>query len=139
MRIFLTGAAGFIGYHVAARLLDDGAEVFGYDSVNDYYNPMIKEERLRLLQQYRSFTFKKALLEDHDALSAAYEAFAPDYVLHLAAQAGVRYSLENPSAYIEANIVGFQNIIELVRRHKPQNFVYASSSSIWFFWFFHQV
>lgn len=132
MKVFLTGAAGFIGYHSAKSLLDDGYEVHGYDSVNDYYDPYYKQIRLNKLNEYKNFTFTRGLLEDHATLARVYKSFAPTHVLHLAAQAGVRYSIENPHAYIISNIVGFQNIIELVR-NTPQidNFVYASSSSVY--------
>ena len=131
MKVFLTGAAGFIGFHTAQRLLDDGNQVFGYDSVNDYYDLRYKNLRLEKLKTYPQFQFQKGLLEDKETLSSCYQKFSPTHVVNLAAQAGVRYSIENPDAYINSNIIGFQNIIELVRYSKPENFVYASSSSVY--------
>ena len=131
VKVFLTGAAGFIGFHTAKALLDQGHQVVGYDSVNSYYDPFYKELRLEVLAKYPRFQFHRNLLEEEEALTQAYEAFAPTHVIHLAAQAGVRYSLENPKAYVSSNLVGFQNILELVRKHRPQNFVYASSSSVY--------
>jgi UDP-glucuronate 4-epimerase len=130
-RIFITGTAGFIGYHTALRLLGSGHEVLGYDSVNDYYDVRIKHSRLEQLGKNSSFSFKKGDLTDQRALADAYSQFRPDRVIHLAAQAGVRYSIENPRAYIDSNLVGFQNIIELVRHSKPDQFIYASSSSVY--------
>lgn len=131
MKVFLTGAAGFIGFHTALTLLKQGHEVCGYDSVNDYYDPTYKIRRLDGLHDFQGFSFQKGLLENADLLSTSYRKCAPTHVLHLAAQAGVRYSLEHPHAYIQSNIVGFQNILELVRHSRPENFVYASSSSVY--------
>ncbi len=131
MKTFITGTAGFIGFHTAKALLEQGHAVHGYDSVNTYYDPFYKEIRLKVLRAYPKFQFTQGLLEDAPKLAAAYTQCAPTHVIHLAAQAGVRYSLENPHAYISANIVGFQNMIELVRQHRPENFVYASSSSVY--------
>jgi UDP-glucuronate 4-epimerase len=131
MKVFLTGAAGFIGYHTSLALLQAGHEVHGYDSVNDYYDPHYKQVRLEKLKDFSKFSFTKGLLEDQKLLAQAYQSFEPSHVIHLAAQAGVRYSIENPLAYIHTNIVGFQHMIELVRHHKPINFVYASSSSVY--------
>lgn len=131
MKVFLTGAAGFIGFHTALALLKKGHEVFGYDAVNNYYDPKYKENRLSLLHDFDRFTFRKGLLENEALLSESYRNFEPSHVLHLAAQAGVRYSLEHPHAYIQSNVVGFQNIIELVRHSQPEHFVYASSSSVY--------
>ena len=131
MKIFLSGAAGFIGYHTAKRLLQEGHEVLGYDSVNDYYDPKYKEARLGQLKSFNSFQFVRGSLEDAELLGSSYRSFGPSHVINLAAQAGVRYSIENPKIYIRSNIIGFQNIIELVRESKPENFVYASSSSVY--------
>jgi UDP-glucuronate 4-epimerase len=131
MKVFITGAAGFIGFHTAKTLLKQGHEVFGYDSINDYYDPKYKHIRLSALQDYPGFQFKQGLLEDAPLLASVYRAFDPEVVIHLAAQAGVRYSILNPSAYIQSNLVGFQNIIELARNSRPKNFVYASSSSVY--------
>lgn len=131
MRVFLTGVAGFIGFHLARTLLERGDEVFGYDNINDYYDPAVKYSRLETLEKQRRFQFTRADLCDAEALRSAYMKCKPDVVVHLAAQAGVRYSISNPHAYIQSNIVGFQNIIELVRETRPANFVYASSSSVY--------
>lgn len=131
MNIFLTGSAGFIGYHLATRLLNAGHTVTGYDSVNDYYDVRLKYARLDALSQHPRFRFTKGDLTDSRLLGDTYRACAPDKVVHLAAQAGVRYSIENPTAYIDSNLVGFQNVIELVRESKPENFIYASSSSVY--------
>lgn len=131
MKVFLTGAAGFIGFHTALALLREGHHVFGYDSVNDYYDPHYKLKRLDILNSHSQFTFQKGLLEDEQSLTKCYRQFDPSHVIHLAAQAGVRYSLTNPKVYIQSNIVGFQNILELVRESKPENFIYASSSSVY--------
>jgi UDP-glucuronate 4-epimerase len=131
MRILLTGAAGFIGFHTCQKLLANGAEVAGYDSLNDYYDPQIKELRIKRLKEFPSFTFQRGFLEDDQSLGTFWQKFNPTHVIHLAAQAGVRYSLENPMAYVNSNLVGFQRVMELVRQHKPENFVYASSSSVY--------
>lgn len=131
MRILLTGAAGFIGFHTSKALLMQGHTLLGFDSINDYYDPSFKYARLEFLKSFDKFTFIKGNIEDSSALRAAWDKFQPDHVIHLAAQAGVRYSIENPMAYIKANIVGFQNMIELVRERKPLNFLYASSSSVY--------
>lgn len=131
MKILVTGAAGFIGFHTAKALLDMGYEVFGFDSLNDYYDPKYKYARLKILNEYSGFTFRQGVLEDEQLLTQVWDSFDPSHVINLAAQAGVRYSVENPRAYISANIVGFQNIIELVRHRKVENFIYASSSSVY--------
>ena len=127
----VTGAAGFIGSHTAHRLLDRGDEVVGFDNVNDYYDPTLKEARLARLTPLPGFSFVKASLEDREALDAAFDAFKPQRVVNLAAQAGVRYSLENPRAYIDANIVGFLNVLEACRHKGVEHLVYASSSSVY--------
>jgi UDP-glucuronate 4-epimerase len=131
MRVLVTGAAGFIGFHTSRRLLDAGHQVLGYDSLNDYYDPRFKEIRLKVLRDYTSFSFCQGLLENNALLTEKWRGFAPTHVIHLAAQAGVRYSIENPMAYINSNLVGFQNVVELVRHCKPEHFVYASSSSVY--------
>ena len=130
-RVFVSGAAGFVGFHSAFALLKSGHQVCGYDNLNDYYDPRLKKLRLEILQDYSNFSFVKADLTDTKSLQAAWQKFQPEKVLHLAAQAGVRYSLEAPHLYIQSNIVGFQNIIELARADKITNFVYASSSSVY--------
>ena len=131
MKIFLTGTAGFIGYHLAARLLNAGHSVTGYDSINDYYDVRLKYARLDALAKNPRFRFCKGDLTDGVTLTETYHECAPDKVIHLAAQAGVRYSIENPQAYIDSNLIGFQNVIELVRATMPEHFIYASSSSVY--------
>jgi len=131
MRVLVTGAAGFIGSTLAHRLLDRGDEVLGYDNLNDYYDVRLKEARLERLSPRVGFSFLKASLEDRAAMEQAFADFRPQRVVNLAAQAGVRYSLENPRAYIDANIVGFMNILECCRHGGIEHLVYASSSSVY--------
>jgi UDP-glucuronate 4-epimerase len=131
MRVLVTGAAGFIGYHLSERLLARGDEVFGFDNLNAYYDPRLKEARLARLTPHPGFRFAQGSLEDRSALEAAFDAFQPQRVVNLAAQAGVRYSLENPHAYIDSNIVGFLNILEACRHRGIEHLVYASSSSVY--------
>jgi UDP-glucuronate 4-epimerase len=131
MRVLITGAAGFIGAALAHRLLDRGYEVLGYDNLNDYYDVTLKQARLDRLLAREGFRFIKGALEDRDALEAAFDDFRPARVVNLAAQAGVRYSLENPRAYIDANVVGFLNILEACRHRAIEHLVYASSSSVY--------
>lgn len=131
MKILVTGAAGFIGSALSERLLARGDEVIGLDNLNDYYDVSLKEARLARLQGQPNFTFIKAGLEDRDAVNDLFRTHQPQRVVNLAAQAGVRYSLENPLAYIDANIVGFTNILEGCRHHGVEHLVYASSSSVY--------
>jgi len=131
LRILVTGAAGFIGMHLCKSLLEDGFLVFGIDNLNDYYDPDLKQARLVQLTTYENFTFSKSDIADMDALDNAFQSFKPNKVVNLAAQAGVRYSLENPHAYIQANVVGFMNILECCRHHEVQGLIYASSSSVY--------
>ncbi|MCA0299166.1 MAG: NAD-dependent epimerase [Proteobacteria bacterium] len=131
MRVLVTGAAGFIGSHLSERLLARGDEVLGYDNLNAYYDPALKEARLARLMPKDGFSFVRASLEDRAALEAAFDDFKPQRVVNLAAQAGVRYSLENPHAYIDSNIVGFLNILEACRHRGIEHLVYASSSSVY--------
>ena len=131
MRILVTGAAGFIGSSLSERLLARGDEVLGYDNLNNYYDPTLKEARLAKLTPHANFQFVRASLEDRAALETAFAAFRPQRVVNLAAQAGVRYSIENPYAYIESNIVGFINVLEACRHGKVEHLVYASSSSVY--------
>ena len=131
MRVLVTGAAGFIGSHLSERLLARGDEVLGYDNLNAYYDPALKEARLARLMPHDGFSFVRASLEDRAALEAAFDDFKPQRVVNLAAQAGVRYSLENPHAYIDSNIVGFLNILEACRHRGIEHLVYASSSSVY--------
>ena len=131
--ILITGAAGFIGYYLADRICKENpdAKVIGYDSVNDYYDPSLKQYRLEQLKKYENFTFMKGNLADKDKVFAVFETLHPDIVVNLAAQAGVRYSIDHPDAYIESNIIGFYNILEACRNHPVEHLVYASSSSVY--------
>jgi UDP-glucuronate 4-epimerase len=131
MRILVTGAAGFIGARLSERLLDRGDEVLGYDNLNAYYDPALKQARLDRLTALPGFSFVRGDLEDRRALAAAFDDFTPERVVNLAAQAGVRYSLENPHAYIESNVIGFLNILEACRTRGVGHLVYASSSSVY--------
>jgi UDP-glucuronate 4-epimerase len=131
MRVLVTGAAGFIGSHLSQRLLARGDQVLGYDNLNAYYDPRLKQARLDRLLPLDGFGFVQASLEDRAALEAAFDDFKPQRVVNLAAQAGVRYSLENPQAYIDSNIVGFLNILEACRHRGIEHLVYASSSSVY--------
>lgn len=129
--MLVTGAAGFIGFHVAQRLLSSGREVVGLDSVNDYYDPALKRARLELLKRHAGFTFVKSDLADREATKSLFEKYRFPAVIHLAAQAGVRYSLENPHAYTDANIEGFLNVLEGCRHHGCRHLLFASSSSVY--------
>ena len=131
MRVLVTGAAGFIGSHLSQRLLARGDEVLGYDNLNAYYDPRLKQARLDRLLPLQGFRFVQASLEDRAALEAVFDDFKPQRVVNLAAQAGVRYSLENPQAYVDSNIVGFLNILEACRHRGIEHLVYASSSSVY--------
>jgi len=130
-KILITGTSGFIGFHLAQRLCGQGLEVLGIDNMNDYYDVSLKEARLALLQKHNSFGFIQADLADDGAIDKAFADFKPDVVVNLAAQAGVRYSLENPRAYTNSNIVGFMNILEGCRHHNVKHLVFASSSSVY--------
>jgi UDP-glucuronate 4-epimerase len=130
-RILVTGAAGFIGFHLSRRLLARGDEVVGFDSVNDYYSVQLKEDRLRQLTSQPKFSFVKGDLADQAVMEATFRNGRYDTVVNLAAQAGVRYSLTNPHAYITSNLVGFTNILEGCRHSKVPHLVYASSSSVY--------
>ncbi|MEL7310043.1 MAG: NAD-dependent epimerase [Pseudomonadota bacterium] len=131
MKVLVTGAAGFIGYFTSRYLLDRGDTVIGLDCVNDYYDPTLKEDRLRMLREYSRFSFERVALEDRAAIEAVFEKHDIQRVVHLAAQAGVRYSIENPHTYIDSNIVGTLHILEGCRHHKIEHLVYASSSSVY--------
>lgn len=128
---FITGAAGFIGFYLSKRLLDAGAKVIGLDNMNDYYEVSLKEERLRILNESDGFTFIKGDLADKEAIMDIFKEYQPDIVVNLAAQAGVRYSIDNPDAYIQSNLVGFFNILEGCRYYPVKHLVYASSSSVY--------
>lgn len=129
--VLITGAAGFIGYYLSERLLKSGAQVIGYDNMNDYYDTRLKYARLEILDSYDNFTFIKGDLADKDKLLSVFAEYKPEIVVNLAAQAGVRYSITNPDAYIESNIIGFFNILEACRAYPVKHLVYASSSSVY--------
>jgi len=129
--VLVTGAAGFIGMHVARLLLERGDQVLGIDSLNDYYDPALKFSRLRVLEKYPNFNFVQLDIADSVALEKLFATQKPLRVIHLAAQAGVRYSLKNPQAYIQSNLVGFANILEGCRNYQIEHLVYASSSSVY--------
>ncbi len=131
MKILVTGAAGFIGYTLCKSLLDDGFEVLGIDNINDYYDTALKYARLDILGTYDNFTFNKVDISNRSELSRSFELYKPQKVVNLAAQAGVRYSIKNPYAYMDSNLIGFLNIIELCRHNLVEGFVYASSSSVY--------
>jgi UDP-glucuronate 4-epimerase len=130
-KIFITGTAGFIGYHLAKLLLDEGFRVHGYDGLTDYYDVRLKRRRHQMLLQHEGFSAAEAMLEDADRLHSVTEEFAPDVIVHLAAQAGVRYSLENPRAYIDANIIGTFNVMEAARQLEVEHLLMASTSSVY--------
>ena len=129
--VLVTGAAGFIGNHVSHTLLERGDRVIGLDNLNDFYDVSLKEARLDRLANHERFTFCKLDCTNRENLNQLFEGHTFDYVVHLAAQAGVRYSLENPAAYIDSNIVGFANMLEACRQHPVAHLVYASSSSVY--------
>ena len=130
-RVLLTGAAGFVGFHVAHALLARGVEILGTDNLTPYYDPALKQARLDLLLPQDGFSFTLLDIVDHDALLSAFAAFRPEVVIHLAAQAGVRYSLDNPRAYAHSNLDGFLSILEACRFHPVSHLIYASSSSVY--------
>ena len=130
-KYFITGSAGFIGFYLAKALLEQGAEVIGLDNLNDYYEVSLKEARLEALREYENFTFIKGDLADKEKLFEIFEEQRPQIVVNLAAQAGVRYSIDNPDAYIQSNIVGFFNILEGCRHFPVEHLLYASSSSVY--------
>lgn len=131
--ILVTGAAGFIGSYLAKRLCAENpdAKIIGFDSLNSYYDPNLKTSRLNELKGFKNFTFIKGNLADKSAIDQLFAQYQPDIVVNLAAQAGVRYSIDHPDAYIESNLIGFYNILEACRHHTPEHLVYASSSSVY--------
>lgn len=131
MKILVTGTAGFIGNHLALRLLERGDEVIGVDNVNDYYDVRLKEARLNRIRQHPGFTEIRVGIHDRDAMEEVFSKHKPQRVVNLAAQAGVRYSLKNPYAYVDSNLLGFVNILEGCRHHEVEHLVYASSSSVY--------
>ncbi|HEF4762064.1 TPA: SDR family NAD(P)-dependent oxidoreductase [Pseudomonas putida] len=131
MTVLVTGAAGFIGFHTARRLCREGVEVVGLDNLNDYYDVALKQARLKELESLPGFSFRHMDVVDKPALLALFEEFRFTEVVHLAAQAGVRYSLDNPDVYGQSNLVGFLNVLEACRQHRPEHLIYASSSSVY--------
>lgn len=131
MKILITGAAGFIGFHLSKKLLDESYQVIGIDNLNDYYDPSLKQSRLEILGKYNNFTFQKVDLKDKSAVDNIFETYQPTHVINLAAQAGVRYSIENPYAYVDSNLTGFMNILEACRNYPVAHLLYASSSSVY--------
>jgi len=127
----ITGAAGFIGFFLSKKLLNVGCDVIGIDNLNDYYDVNLKQTRLDQLEQYGSFTFTKGDISNKDGLMDVFESHEPDVVVNLAAQAGVRYSIENPDVYIQSNVIGFYNILEACRHYPVDHLIYASSSSVY--------
>jgi UDP-glucuronate 4-epimerase len=130
-RVFITGTAGFIGYHLAQRMLETGHNVMGYDGMTDYYDVALKRKRHSMLQQHEEFQHVEAMLEDKTTLDAVVDRFQPNIIIHLAAQAGVRYSLENPRAYIDSNIIGTFQILDAAKRLKVDHLLMASTSSVY--------
>ena len=135
-KILVTGSAGFIGFHLCKRILKENFDVIGFDNINNYYSTELKLSRLKILKDYSEsslgkFTFVKGELEKYNDLEKVFKIFQPKIIIHLAAQAGVRYSIENPHSYINSNLVGFANILEICRRNNVYNLIYASSSSVY--------
>lgn len=131
MKTLITGTAGFIGFHLAKLLLDSGFEVLGYDGMTDYYDVNLKQERHKILLRNSNFKAIKGMLEDHDKFNSIANEFQPDIIVHLAAQAGVRYSLENPRAYLNSNIIGTFNVMEAAKKLKVKHLLVASTSSVY--------
>ena len=127
----ITGGAGFIGFHLSKRLLEAGASVVGFDNMNDYYEVSLKEARLKELGDFEKYTFVKGDLADKEAVDAVFEKYKPQITVNLGAQAGVRYSIDNPEAYVQSNLVGFFNILEACRHFGTEHLVFASSSSVY--------
>ena len=130
-KILITGAAGFIGYHLSQRLISQGIEVYGIDNMNDYYDVGLKKTRLSGLQQNENFSFTEGDIADKDKVEGIFKSFRPDTVMNLAAQAGVRYSITNPDSYIKSNVIGFYNILECCRHYPVDHLLFASSSSVY--------
>lgn len=129
--ILVTGAAGFIGFHLSKKLLNNSYQIIGIDNLNDYYDTNLKQSRLEILNKYNNFSFQKVDLKDKVAVDNIFETYRPTHVINLAAQAGVRYSIENPYAYVDSNLTGFMNILEACRNYPVEHLLYASSSSVY--------
>ena len=130
-KLFITGSSGFIGFHVAKKYLDKGFKVYGFDSMNNYYDVNLKRSRLNILKKYKNFSFTKGNLENQKKLNSSINKFKPSIIIHLAAQAGVRYSIENPKIYLNSNIVGTFNVIECAKKLKIKHLIIGSSSSVY--------
>ena len=130
-KILITGAAGFIGFHLSKLLLDKDCKIIGVDNLNDYYDPQLKKDRLTVLSKSNNFVFHKVDLKDKPDVDQIFETYKPEYVINLAAQAGVRYSIKNPYAYVDSNLIGFVNILEACRNNPVKHLIYASSSSVY--------
>jgi len=131
MKILITGSSGFIGFHLSKKLLDIGHRVYGYDSMNNYYDVRLKKARYNILKKYKNFSFSKNKLENKNSLEKVFKKFKPSIVIHLAAQAGVRYSIEKPRVYLDSNITGSYNIIEVSKKFNVKHLIMASSSSVY--------
>ena len=130
-KLFITGSSGFIGFHVAKRYLDKGFKVYGFDSMNNYYDVKLKKSRLNILKKYKNFSFTKGNLENQKKLNSSINKFKPSIIIHLAAQAGVRYSIENPKIYLNSNFIGTFNVIECAKKLKIKHLIIGSSSSVY--------
>tara|TARA_B100000780_G_C21080069_1_gene434872 strand:+ start:283 stop:1284 length:1002 start_codon:yes stop_codon:yes gene_type:complete len=131
MKIFITGSSGFIGFHLSKKLLDKGHTVLGFDSMNNYYDVKLKKARYQILKKYKKFSFTKGKIENQKTLSNSIIKFQPKIIIHLAAQAGVRYSIEKPRVYLDSNIIGTYNVIELAKKVNVKHLLIASSSSVY--------
>lgn len=131
MKIFITGSSGFIGFHLAKELLEKGYSVYGYDSINNYYDIKLKKERNKILKKFKKYKFTKGNLENYNQLSKIVSKFKPKIIIHLAAQAGVRYSIENPDVYLNSNILGTFNVIKISNKIKVKHLIIGSSSSVY--------
>jgi len=131
MKIFVSGSSGFIGFHLTRKFLNKGFKVYGYDSMNNYYDIKLKKSRLNILKRYKNFTFTKGLLENNKKLESIVVRFKPSVIIHLAAQAGVRYSLKNPDKYLDSNIIGTFNVIKAAQKVKVKHLIIGSSSSVY--------
>ena len=130
-KIYITGAAGFIGFHTAKNFLSKGIRIHGFDSINNYYDPNLKKSRLKILKKYKNFSFTKGLLENEKLLNQSVLKFKPSIIIHLAAQAGVRYSIENPDVYLSSNILGTFNVLKISNKIRVKHLIIGSSSSVY--------